>query len=138
MLPALAGYLNIFAFRPHQAPSYSHHTSHLTIFGLYSIVRRSVCVLLFCFFYTRHIATGVSGFLSVILHAGTEPLACFSRIVLAGTTPFAVHAGTEPHACVSASRVLSHNDGSSALLVLREREGLRLKPYTGLPPLLNS
>ena len=79
----------------------------------------------------------VSGFMSAILDAGTELLACFSRIVLAGSTPFAVHAGTEPHTCVSACRVLSHNDGCSTPLVLRGSVGLRLKPFTHFPQPLN-
>ena len=55
MLPALAGYLKIFVTRPQQAPSCSH-TSHLTVFCLYSTVFRSVSVLLLCFFFIRDIS----------------------------------------------------------------------------------
>ena len=50
----------------------------------------------------------------MLVHAGTEPLACVSPSVLAGTTPSAVQAGTEPVAGVSASGVLSHSDGTVA------------------------
>ena len=49
--------------------------------------------------------------MSESVHAGTEPLVCFLRTVLAGATPLAVHAGTEPIVRVSARRVLFHNDG---------------------------
>ena len=52
-----------------------------------------------------------SRYLSMVRCAGSKPPACFSRIVHAGTTPFAVRAGTEPIACASACRVMSHNDG---------------------------
>ena len=52
-----------------------------------------------------------SRYLSMVRCACSKRPACFSCIVHAGTTPFAVRARTDPIACASACGVMSRNHG---------------------------
>ena len=95
----------------------------------YSIVRRSVCVFLFGFVCTRHIATQDYK----VVHALATLVFQRLLVVVQKLLPFICFFS---YAVDDALTVGAHEVIPSPL-VFRGKAGLRLKPYTSLPPLLN-